>query len=392
MFRAIRNRVKNNYNSFKKALNSNKRDSSKNKQNSRRLKSSKGFTQDWLTWQEYQQSYPCRWYPAYPPEPIHWHEPKYFGKQKAEFEWQLVKSFPELGILELSDGYVIGKDAWIVGQDNYLLPQFSTLGCNVGNININLPSSYPPLKSLKGSCLSLVSTWPDNYCHFLLDSLCRFHLFQRAGFSLDSVDFVYCPLPRSAHAKMLLEKLEIPESKQILLEDGIGIQAETLLIPSFPGVRRNYPPWVVEFLQDLVGFPQAQPYRRLYVTRGSSTRKLLNEAALMTILEPYGFEFYDPAVHPNQALDFNQAEVIIGPHGAAFANLAFCQAGTRFLELIPTDHVFTHFYTLAQSACLDYAYLMGQSTQEREWYTAPSPYDFSVNPQEFSDALCQFIV
>jgi capsular polysaccharide biosynthesis protein len=355
----------------------------------RQLKAPKGFTQKWLTQQAYQQSYPCRWHPVYSAEPTHWHSPQFFGQQQADFAWGLVSSFPELGVLELSHGSVIGKDGWVLGLDNCLLPEFSTYGHKVESIT--LPESCPPLQSIPGVCLSLVSTWPGNYCHFLLDSIGRFHLFQKAGFSLKDVDAVYCPMPTSDNSKTIFEKLEIPESKRIWSADGVGLQAETLLVPSFPGSRRNYPPWLVDFLQELADFPPVKPHRKLYVTRGSGTRKLLNERSLMPLLEQYGFEFYDPDFQPNQPLDFHQAQAIVAPHGAGCANIAFCQPGTLFLELIPTDHVFTHFYTLAQSAQLNYAYLMGRSVQHRSRRTAPSPYDFSVDEQEFTAALAQFL-
>ena len=93
---------------------------------------------------------------------------------------------------------------------------------------------------------------------------------------------------------------------------------------------------------------------------------MLNEEDVFSQLERYGFEFYDPDQEDNHPLDFNQADIIIAPHGAALANLVFCQPGTKVLELIPTDHPFGYFYTLSQTNNLNYAYLMGQSEHVRK--------------------------
>ena len=119
---------------------------------------------------------------------------------------------------------------------------------------------------------------------------------------------------------------------------------------------------------------------------------LLNEEDIFSQLERYGFEFYDPDQEENQPLDFNQADIIIAPHGAALANLVFCQPGTKVLELIPTDHPFGYFYTLSQTNDLNYAYLTGQSEHVRKKITSsPSKYDFTVNLSEFEAAISEFI-
>ena len=35
---------------------------------------------------------------------------------------------------------------------------------------------------------------------------------------------------------------------------------------------------------------------------------------------------------------FNNAEIIVGPHGAGFANLVFCKNNTKVIELKPDNH------------------------------------------------------
>ena len=89
---------------------------------------------------------------------------------------------------------------------------------------------------------------------------------------------------------------------------------------------------------------------------------------------------------------FAEAEVVIGAHGAALANLAFCQPGTKVFELMPSDHVFPHWYTLSAAADLNYNLIIGKSEKERQLPKfGPSPYDFFIDPIIFEKALTELI-
>jgi len=351
------------------------------------------FTQ-WLLKEEYLKRYPATWHPAYVNQPTSWRSPNVYGRQTANFKSQLIRQFPNMGVLAIPDGRVVTKNGWIVDRNEILLPEFSIFQTDIRGLsnNIRLPAEVPNIRKLSGCCASLVSTWPGNYYHFLLDSLPRFHLLQKAGFKLTDIDWVYCPPATTPNAEYLLSQLGFQPSQLISAADEIGIQADTLLAVSFPGARGNYPKWAVDFLRQLAHLPNHPPRRRLYVTRGKWSRKLINESATFEILQQYGFEFYDPDEQENQALDFNQAEIIVAPHGAALANIVFCQPGTKLLELLPTDHPFAYFYTLSQSADLQYAYMMGDSLQMRKKITsAPSRHDFSIDLDVFRRAIADFI-
>ncbi|MEA5463124.1 glycosyltransferase family 61 protein [Leptothoe sp. PORK10 BA2] len=80
-----------------------------------------------------------------------------------------------------------------------------------------------------------------------------------------------------------------------------------------------------------------KPYRKIYLTRAhvSTGRKLLNEFELRRLLEAHGFEIIiaDKLSVSAQANLFNESKYIVSPHGAALANIAFCEPGTRILEL-----------------------------------------------------------
>lgn len=289
----------------------------------------------------------------------------------------------------METGSIFGPEGWVVGMDDCWLPEHSWYGQSPAEASPQI--SKRELRRFRGTCLTLASNWScENYGHLLLDSLPRVHLFAKAGFSFADVDYIYCPAKNIAKAMALLERYGVPVEKCILtpLPQGGGIQFDTLIAPTFPGIRRNYPQWVPTFLRRALPQGAGIPHRRLYITRGSGTRKVANESALLALLNEYGFEIYDPSLYSDPWLDFSQATAVIGAHGAGLTDLAFCPAETAVLELLPSDHIYPYYCSLSQAAGLRYAYLIGQSERQRpKGARGPSPYDFAVSERQFAAGL-----
>jgi hypothetical protein len=220
------------------------------------------------------------------------------------------------------------------------------------------------------------------------ESIGRFKLLLEAGFTLADVDSVLCPKPPSSNAARMLARLGIPESKRIWVDGKTAFRADVVLVPSFPGVRRNCQAWLVDFLRELAGIPPAPRDRKLFILRVGTRRKISNMDSLARALRAHGFETYDPLLHPDPPADFHAAEIVVGPHGTALDDLAFCQPGARVMELVPSDHIFPYYYTLSQAGRLEYGCLLGTSLGYRAADAfGPSPYDFCVDEDEFARAL-----
>jgi capsular polysaccharide biosynthesis protein len=303
---------------------------------------------------------------------------------------RLLPQQPELGVLEIQNARLYGQGGWVISPEGFLLPDLTWYGSNVDEMR--LPRKLPLGEQLRGVVLSLASDFSGkNYGHFLLDSLSRFAIFSKAKLSLSDVDYVYCPKPISLKAHRFIEALAIPSGKCIWADPGSCLHAETILAPSFPGTRRQYQPWLPAFWRERLGLPSGKPWRRLYITRGSSTRRITNEAALLPILSDFGIEVYNPSEDPDPPQTFSEAELVVGAHGAGLTDIIFCQPEARILEIIPSDHVHPYFYTLSQAAGLRYGYLVGQSAGKRApgaW--GPSPFDLCVDEGEFRSALDRF--
>jgi capsular polysaccharide biosynthesis protein len=292
--------------------------------------------------------------------------------------------------LAVREGFVFSGAGWIFTRDMNLLRDFCWYGEHTQEMV--LPETLPSARKLSGSGLTLLSDFASNYGHFVLDSLSRLALVVGSELPLREFDFVLCPRPVGKNAERMFESLEIPESKIVWATEVECVTADVIFCPTFPGARRNYPNWVPKYLQQAFlnlfpGIPSTKP-RRLYVSRRGYRRNVANEETVNAIMRQRGFEIYDPGAADSSPADFAHAGAIVGPHGGALTDLAFCRPGTKVLELIPTDHIYPYFYTLSEATGLDYGYMLCPSTQEREvGARGPSPFDFTVDESELSAAL-----
>lgn len=106
---------------------------------------------------------------------------------------------------------------------------------------------------------------------------------------------------------------------------------------------------------------------RVYVSRAdASRRRVRNEKAVMELLEPMGFEWYEPGrlSLAEQVALFAGAEIVVGLHGLAFVNLMFCTEGTALVELFAEDGIDESYFVLANELGLDYECLVCESVHE----------------------------
>ena len=343
---------------------------------------------DWLPTAEYVARFPERWHPVEPVDRPQRRPAIRFGHRQADLTDGVEQTVPALGTLELPRGRLFGKPGWVVSPEDQLLPQTSWYGTHVDEMTV--PARAFRVERLSGVVASLSTDNAERfYGHYLLEALPRVDLLERAGFALADIDHFVCSAPNEK-LKGLWGKLGVPAERVVTPRAGVVIEGDILLAPSFPGTRRNYQPWLVSFLRARLGTPGAADRprsRRLYLPRTTS-RRITNEASLLSILEAAGFESYDPPRHRDPRGDFAAAEVVVGGSGSALADLVFCQPGTRVLELIPSDHVVAYWYTVADSGRLRYGYLVGESETHRPAGTpGPSLADFRVDEDEFREAL-----
>ena len=104
--------------------------------------------------------------------------------------------------------------------------------------------------------------------------------------------------------------------------------------------------------------------KKIFIRRKSSSRRLLNQDQIEEILLAKGFSVVSPEelTFLEQVRLFNEAEAIIGPTGAAFANIIFCNPSAKVTILIAEVPEMIYFYwvKLASVAGLNLTYVLGR--------------------------------
>ena len=107
----------------------------------------------------------------------------------------------------------------------------------------------------------------------------------------------------------------------------------------------------------LAQFPPAEgPRKRIYISR-SGRRRILNEPEVIALLQVYGFEIIEDAPRsvPEQIRIYQSAEFIVGPHGASFSNLLWCQPNTHLFEIFAPSYTPGFFRYLAHTVGVGYS-------------------------------------
>ncbi len=97
--------------------------------------------------------------------------------------------------------------------------------------------------------------------------------------------------------------------------------------------------------------------RRLYLSRrGHSMRVMINESALEAALRARGFEIVKPERlnAADQVRMMREAEVVVGPTGAAMANALFVPAGSRIVEIQPQNFTSQWVWAASRRAGADW--------------------------------------
>lgn len=189
----------------------------------------------------------------------------------------------------------------------------------------------------------------DFYFHWFQDILGRLALLEMHGIEYD---YLYVP----SNKKFMKETLElwgIDSCKIISPEDkDFCIQADEVIVPSYvlnknqgfnkyAGFHQN--PLTSQYVsQKLIQAAQSKNIdtinfsKRVFISRKDAPkRKILNEDEIFKLFETKGFVRYELSKFSvaEQIMLFNQAEIIVGEHGAGMTNCLFCRPETKVIEI-----------------------------------------------------------
>ena len=175
-----------------------------------------------------------------------------------------------------------------------------------------------------------------NYYHLLIDCLPRVLLsHQTIGARILVTQFQAARLQR-AQGQLLTQIGRIfglRESFEVVKGDLLHL--ERTLVPKH---KVRFIGSTIQFFQDVAARSgKGTGQRRIYISRKlTSARRVTNDDAVVDMVRDFGFEPVCLEQKPlsEQITIFREADVIIGPHGAGFANIVFSRSGTTLLEFL----------------------------------------------------------
>ena len=130
---------------------------------------------------------------------------------------------------------------------------------------------------------------------------------------------------------------------------------------------------------------EVKPRARIYLSRDDALiRRVANESTLQTVLSKYGFKVISLAGHSvaEQARLFATAQVIVAPHGAGIANIAFAQPGAILVELAPTREYDDCMKSLAEAVNVEHHII----------FVEMRGYDLHVDPARLDATLAKVLL
>lgn len=285
---------------------------------------------------------------------------------------------PPIYVAELSNIRIIGGSSILLSRDNCLYDpaasdkekrldvKFSVLAGQLGERMI-VEFSPPSIRINTGIFMNGFASY--NYYHLTVEILSRLAYidsmpqYDRIPLIVDEV-MVQVPQYRK-----LLELCNRSARPLIPVPPGAFAEIKRLIFPSYNtwmpiNVKKRNLIRPSDFLiaesalmnlKNCVASPREIPFRKIFLSRkNASAARLENETEIAMLFRQYGFEIVCPETLSleKQISLFHQAKCVAGASGAALTNIIYCQPGTEVVCIIPKEHRFYMYSTIA--------YLLGQ--------------------------------
>ena len=227
------------------------------------------------------------------------------------------------------------------------------------------------IKKINGTVFSLLTggAGKNNYWHWIFDVLPRIGILEKSKLNKPP-DYYLIPSKIKDYQIQSLSILGIPNKKLIDGAKQKHIKSNQLIAVDHPTVFNNNPSkgviniphWIILWLRKKYlkkkknnsKFP-----KKFYIDRSkdsnTNSRNIVNNDEVKKHLQKYGFKSITLSQYNfiDQVKLFNNAKIIVGLHGAGFANMVFSKPKTKIIE-IKTLNNGSAILNLAKKCKLDY--------------------------------------
>ncbi len=290
------------------------------------------------------------------------------GPIPAVFDTASRAEHPDFVLAYLSEGRILTGDGWLFTRDGRLILESLADPSFVTKRQLDSRWLWPRVTESVEACLLAYPHWArDNYYHFLLEFIPRLTLalseLERSDGDSHTRFRVLLPSEPTAWMWELLELAGVPRDR-CLVTDGRQLRVGQVLFASRLGQPMSTPLWAIEWLRRLFipgyGAGPTKPCKRLYLSRRkASKRRVVNEEEVEKVLQMFGFQtvMLEDFTVAQQVELFGQAEAVVGPHGAGFANIVFADRA-KVLEFLDSSWVWPTYYALGHDCGHEYCGLL----------------------------------
>jgi len=168
-----------------------------------------------------------------------------------------------------------------------------------------------------------------NYYHWLIETVPKLRYAEEYSTTFNVNVTYLVPADPPAWLNQTLKLLGVSKS-DIEYATAPVYQTDRLLVPSFPELKPQNYRWIREDMlansspdKEAIGAGS-----NVYISRSNAIeRRVTNESDVIKTLTEYGFQSYQlekHSVEENITL-FNEANIIVGPHGAGLTDIVFCE-------------------------------------------------------------------
>ena len=141
----------------------------------------------------------------------------------------------------------------------------------------------------------------------------------------------------------------------------IGVTHPNYFTGTISDAHSKMPKWIIKYLKKkfLKDNFVKNNIDKIYIDRSDSNLKhckIINNNQIKKFLTSKGFKILKLTNFDfkKQINFFRNAKIIIGPHGAGFANLVFCEKKTKIIEIKPNNHPNKVYETISKINNLNY--------------------------------------
>ncbi|TFF37085.1 glycosyltransferase family 61 protein [Mucilaginibacter psychrotolerans] len=134
--------------------------------------------------------------------------------------------------------------------------------------------------------------------------------------------------------------------------------------------------------------PKTTAPKRIYISR-VGRRHVVNEAEVLLMLQKYNFEVIEDKRRSiaEQIEIYHNAAFILGPHGASFSNMIWCQPGAHLMELFSPNYMPDFFAYLAVLMDMQYSAFYSGTANKQVAYLDGLVEDIHVDVAELETSL-----